>query len=214
MKLVVGLGNPGPKYETTRHNVGFLAVDRLVDRWRAVGPQLRSEAEVYQAKFMDAPTWLIKPQTFMNLSGKSVAPIFKFYQLKPEDLLVIHDDLDLPLHTLRLKTGGGAGGHNGIKSIDECLGKGLQGYHRLRIGIGRPGSSEPESGDSEPSPNSKQAKVSVPDYVLGAYSKKELQELDRVLDDAADAVEMVLRGDILKAMNQFNRKNTQSKNKE
>lgn len=190
MKLVVGLGNPGPKYETTRHNVGFLALDRLVDRWRATGPATRGEAEVYEASFAGEKVMLVKPQTFMNLSGKAIAPLFQFYKCEPKDLVVLHDEVDLKSLQLRLKTGGGTAGHNGLKSIDASLGSAKTGYHRVRIGVGRP-----EVGSL----------MSTADYVLGRFTDVELSALDKIFDQTADAVEMLLRGDALRAMNEFNR---------
>lgn len=196
MKIVVGLGNPGAKYETTRHNVGFLAIDRLVERWQATGPVSKYQADVYSAKVDGEPVLLIKPKTFMNLSGRSVGPAFGFYQCKPEDLIVIHDELDLPPGVLRLKTGGGTGGHNGLKSIDECIGKNNNGYHRVRVGIGHPSRLEgkPEL-----------ARMSPADFVLQIFSDQELQELDPLLDDLVDATESILRGQIREAMTKHHR---------
>lgn len=193
MKLIVGLGNPGPQYETTRHNVGFLAIDRLVDRWSASGPVSKNQAEIYQATFEQEKVLLIKPKTFMNLSGKSVGPIFHFYQCQPQDLIVLHDELDLPAMTLRLKTGGGTGGHNGLKSIDEHLGKDQNRYHRIRIGIGHP-SRSPST-----------ARISPADYVLQQFDQDELKALDSLLDDVAEATEEMIRGRIQTAMNKFHR---------
>ncbi|OFZ55324.1 MAG: aminoacyl-tRNA hydrolase [Bdellovibrionales bacterium RIFOXYC1_FULL_54_43] len=193
MKIIAGLGNPGPKYETTRHNSGFLAVDRLVDAWKAQGPAKSNQGEVYQASVKGERVLLVKPQTFMNVSGKCVAPIFKFYKCSPEDLIVIHDDLDLPAGTLRLKTGGGTGGHNGLKSIDASLGNDLTNYHRIRIGIGRPAPGSP---------------VSAVDYVLQPFSDEELQQLDSVLDKAEEAARKMIEGDVLGAMNEFNTRRT------
>jgi len=191
MKLVVGLGNPGPKYELTRHNVGFLAVDRLIDRWKAEGPQNRSQAEVYSARVAGEQVLLVKPQTFMNLSGRAVAPIATFYKVEPADIIVIHDEVDLAPLSFRLKAGGGAGTHNGLRSLDECLGAGKTGYIRVRIGIGQP---------LLPSGR----RVSAEKHVLEAFTDDELQGLDPVLDGVADAVELTLRGELARAMNRFN----------
>jgi len=191
MKLVVGLGNPGPKYELTRHNVGFLAVDRLVDRWKADGPQTRNQAEVFSTRVGGEQVLLVKPQTFMNLSGRSVAPIATFYKVEPSDIIVIHDELDLAPMSFRVKVGGGAGGHNGLRSLDECLGAGKTGYVRIRMGIGQP-----------LLPSGK--RVSAEKHVLEAFTDDELKFLDPVLDDVADAVEMILRGELTRAMNRFN----------
>lgn len=194
MKIIVGLGNPGPKYETTRHNVGFLAIDRLVDEWKATGPARSNEGEVFQATVKGEKVALIKPQTYMNNSGRTVGPIYKFYKCEPADLIVIHDDLDLKPMAVRIKTGGGTGGHNGLKSIDAHLGAGQTGYHRIRIGIGKPGMP----GLSAPS------LMATADYVLQQYSDAELGELDRVLDVAVQAAEMIVAGDVADAMNRFN----------
>jgi peptidyl-tRNA hydrolase, PTH1 family len=190
MKLVVGLGNPGPRYETTRHNAGFLAVDRLVDAWKAQGPNDAFEGEVWQASVAGEKVYLIKPQTFMNLSGKTVGPIFKFYKCTPEDLIVIHDDLDLKPLALRIKTGGGTGGHNGLKSIDSHLGSAMTGYHRIRIGIGKPAFY-----------NRTQSTV---DFVLEQFLDEELSRLDPLLDEVTAATELLIRGEAARAMNQFN----------
>ena len=191
MKIIAGLGNPGPKYETTRHNVGFLAVDRLVDEWKASGPVNKNEGEVYQASVSGETVYLVKPQTFMNLSGRCIAPLFQFYKCNPTDLIVIHDDLDLPPMSLRIKTGGGTGGHNGLKSIDECLGSAQNGYHRLRMGIGHP---------LKPSGQ----KVSAVDYVLQQFTDEELSQLDQLLKHVVEAAQKVIDGDVQAAMTKFN----------
>jgi len=190
MKLVVGLGNPGARYEVTRHNVGFLAVDRLIDRWKATGPSTQAKAEIFKATVGSEKTLLAKPQTFMNVSGVSVGELCTFYKIKPEDIIVIHDDLDLPAGSLRIKTGGGNGGHNGLKSIDQHLGNLGLNYHRVRIGIGRP--DHPE--------------YDIADYVLENYSQAELNELDRLLDQVAEAIELCLKNQVKEAMNKFNQR--------
>jgi len=190
MKLVVGLGNPGLKYETTRHNAGFLAVDRLIDRWRASGPSQRGEAEVHEASFAGEKVLLIKPQTFMNLSGKAVAPLFQFFKCTPDDVVVLHDEVDLKSMQLRVKTGGGTAGHNGLKSLDSSLGAAQTSYHRVRIGVGRPELGSP---------------LTTADYVLGQFTDAELKLLDPLLDRVSDATEMLLKGEALRAMTEFNR---------
>jgi PTH1 family peptidyl-tRNA hydrolase len=192
MKLIVGLGNPGPKYETTRHNVGFLAVDRLLDSWKAGGLAIKNQAEVFSATVGTEKVLLVKPQTFMNLSGKSVAPLFTFYKCKPEDLIVIHDELDLDSMSMRVKVGGGTGGHNGLKSIDECLGSEQNGYYRVRLGIGHP---RPLG-----------LKLSPADYVLQPFGDSELEKLDLFLDQVEKAVALIVAGRGLAAMTEFNRK--------
>ncbi len=201
MKLVVGLGNPGLKYETTRHNVGFLAIDRLIERWKAQGPQIKNQGEIYQATVQGEKVLLVKPQTFMNRSGICVAPIFQFYQCAASDLIVIHDELDLNPLVLRLKTGGGAGGHNGLKSIDESLGKNLNGYHRVRIGIGHPARLPADADGSRRD----WSRMSPADYVLMPFSDQELSELDPLLDEAAGAIEEIIQGKVQAAMTRVHR---------
>jgi peptidyl-tRNA hydrolase, PTH1 family len=190
MWMIVGLGNPGPKYETTRHNVGFLAIDRLIESWRATGPNQKSNGDVYQASLGDKKVLLVKPQTYMNLSGQCVGPLFSFYKCKPEDLIVIHDDLDLKPLTLRIKTGGGTGGHNGLRSIDEHLGAGQTGYHRIRIGIGKPSTLG--------------LRISPVDFVLSPLADEELVQLDTTLDLVKEAAQRIIQGNIQGAMTEFN----------
>lgn len=193
MKLIAGLGNPGPKYETTRHNAGFLAIDYLIDEWKASGPSSVGEGETWQANVGGEKVLLVKPLTYMNNSGRCIAPLFKFYKLKPEDLIVIHDDLDLKINVLRLKTGGGTGGHNGLKSIDAELGAGSLGYHRVRVGIGRPAPGNP---------------IAVVDYVLQPYLDSELDGLNQLFPRLAAATKRLVAGDPVGAMNEFNRMNS------
>lgn len=193
MKLIVGLGNPGAKYETTRHNAGFLAIDRLIEAWNASAAKKQSGGLVYSAQSPSGEKiLLVKPETFMNLSGQCVAPIAGMYKIEPTDLIVIHDEIDLPAMQLRIKTGGGAGGHNGIKSIDQALGAQRTGYHRVRIGVGHPARLTPPRAQSPA------------DYVLERFTDAELSELDRVLDDVVLAVELLVQGDATQAMNRFN----------
>lgn len=189
MKIITGLGNPGPKYETTRHNAGFLALDRMIDAWRCGAPQQVNGGEVRQASIGGERVLLVKPQTYMNNSGTCIGPLMRFYKCTPADLIVIHDDVDLPSLALRLKTGGGTGGHNGLKSIDAHLGAGSTGYHRIRIGVGRPPQGSP---------------IQTADYVLQPFSDDELRRLDPLLDKITDAAERILRGDIKGAMNEYN----------
>ena len=187
MKLIVGLGNPGLKYETTRHNIGFLCVDYLVDEWRAQGPTIKNQAEVFQATIDGEQILLIKPQTFMNLSGRSVAPFVQFYKLEAKDVIVIHDELDFDPLEIRFKTGGSPGGHNGLKSIDECLGE--QAYHRVRLGIGHPRNFN--------------LRMDVADYVLGKIPDSEWEGLEVLFKKAEAGIRLVFQGKIIEAMNKF-----------
>lgn len=167
MKLIAGLGNPGKKYEHTRHNAGFMALDAIA---AANGFPPFSKTEKHRAEWSEGmiakeKTILLKPQTFMNLSGESVRSVMDFYRLKPEDLMVIHDDADLPLGTVRIRPNGSSGGHNGLKSLIAHLG--TENFTRIRIGIGRPENPE----------------IPLEDYVLGAWTKKEKEELAPVFEE-------------------------------
>jgi PTH1 family peptidyl-tRNA hydrolase len=189
MKLIVGLGNPGTQYETTRHNIGFLCVDYLVSEWGARGPTIKNQAQVYQTEFEGEPILLIKPQTFMNLSGRSLAPFYSFYKCAPSDVIVIHDELDVLPGEIRFKTGGSAGGHNGLKSIDENLGSGNQNYHRVRLGIGHPRNFN--------------LRMDVADYVLGRIPDSDWDALPDLFKKADAGIRLIFKGKIGEAMNKF-----------
>lgn len=192
MKIVIGLGNPGDKYKNTRHNAGFLVVDRLISRWQAEGKKKNFNGVTYNALYFDTKIVLAKPQTFMNRSGGCVGPLFGFYKITPEDLIVIHDDIDLKSNTIRIKKGGGNGGHNGLKSIDQNLGTDNKDYFRVRIGVGRPENEH----------------MSSADWVLQSFSKEESETLDALLEQAIDSVELLIQGKASEAMNKFNVKKT------
>jgi len=184
--LVVGLGNPGPKYAGNRHNVGFMVVDRLAARLGAPAYREKFKGLVTKAPVGSDDLVLLKPMTFMNLSGESVQPAAAFYRIEPAQVLVVHDELDLSFGTLRLKSGGGTAGHNGLKSTIRQLGE--PGFARLRFGIGRPAAGSPVG------------------YVLGDFSASDQAELPELLDRAADGVEAVLREGLGAAMNAFNQR--------
>ncbi len=186
IKLVVGLGNPGAEYENTRHNAGFMVIERLLAGFPAGRFEKRHTAEsfVYAGNFRGKPLCLQLPQTFMNLSGQAVAGFAKKALIRPEEILVIYDDLDLPVGRLRLRSGGSDGGHNGIKSITADLGSAA--YRRLRVGIGRPD------------------KGATVDYVLSGFEGEERARFELTLNAAADAVRTVLTAGMSRAMNQFN----------
>ncbi len=190
MKLIVGLGNPGREYERHRHNIGFMVVEALLSRARASLNQEKFAAKVGQGTLAGERVLFVEPQTFMNLSGRSVAEAARFYKVPVEDVLVIHDELDLPLGRLQLKAGGGSGGHNGLKSIVSSLGD--EGFIRLRFGIGKP-----------EGPN---ARERVAGYVLSNFDDGERRELDALIDRAMDMTELWIREGLSVAMNRFNRK--------
>lgn len=172
--LVVGLGNPGPQYELTRHNVGFLVADVLAARTRGkFGVHKRSRADVVETHLAGQKTVIVKPRSFMNLSGGPVGITAKFFNIAAGSVIAVHDDLDLEFGTLRLKLGGGEGGHNGLRSMTGALG--TRDYLRVRVGIGRP------PGRMDPA-----------DYVLKPFSAAERKELGVVVEEAADAVETLI----------------------
>jgi PTH1 family peptidyl-tRNA hydrolase len=189
MKLIVGLGNPGRQYDNTRHNVGFRVIDLLAQQARIFNFKNGFNAEYAKTILAGEAAVLAKPMTYMNRSGDAVMPLLQWFKLTPEDLIVLCDDIHLPLGQLRLRGQGSDGGHNGLKSIIRQTGSNR--FTRIRLGI------------NEPPPVMDQA-----DYVLGHFSRGELPEVEKMVCKAADAVECILARGIETAMNQFNvRKN-------
>ncbi len=182
--LVVGLGNPGPEYAGTRHNVGFMVVDRLSQRHGIVLKTARHGAQVGDGMMAGEPVALVKPLTFMNLSGRAVAPLANRHSLLPGHLIVIYDDADLPVGKIRLRARGSAGGHGGLKSIIAALGSAE--FPRVRIGIGRSSGSD------------------LIEHVLSRFGPQEREPVDQAIERAADAVEYLLAHGIEPAMNRFN----------
>jgi PTH1 family peptidyl-tRNA hydrolase len=190
MKLICGLGNPGREYERHRHNIGFMVVEALLSRARAELNQEKFQAKVGQGSLGSERILFVEPQTYMNLSGRSLAEAARFYKIAVEDILVIHDELDLPFGRLQLKAGGGTGGHNGLKSSVQSLG--ADGFIRLRFGIGKP-----------EGPN---AKERVAGYVLSNFDDGERRQLEEFIGRASDMAETWAREGLATAMNRFNRK--------
>ena len=183
MKIFAGLGNPGPKYQGNRHNIGFMAID-AIHRKLPFGPWSKKfKAEISEGEIDGEKILLMKPQTFMNLSGDSVGEAMRFYKLTPADITVFHDELDLPAAKVRVKAGGGHGGHNGLKSMDAHCGR---DYRRVRLGIGHPG-----------------AKELVHNHVLGDFAKADQTWLDPLLDDIALNAGLLLKGDGSQFMNRL-----------
>jgi peptidyl-tRNA hydrolase, PTH1 family len=184
--LVVGLGNPGSKYAMNRHNVGFMACDYWLKSLGGTDYREEHKAMTKRFKLNSTDVILAKPQTFMNLSGESVVAIMNFYKIPKENLIVAHDDIDLPFGTMKIQHNRGAGGQNGVKSISQLLG--TNEYARLKIGVGRP--SHPD--------------FAVSDYVLGNFPPEELKFMDQYLDKASDALESFVLDGLSKASTKFN----------
>lgn len=181
--LVVGLGNPGPRYETTRHNLGFLVADILADRiGSGFKAHKRSGAEVATGRLGGRSVVLAKPRVYMNESGRQVGPLANFYSVAPADVIAIHDELDIDFGRIRLKLGGGEGGHNGLRSVGSALG--TKDFQRVRIGIGRP-------------PGRKDAAT----YVLENFTPAERREVGTICEQAADATELLIQLGVEAAQN-------------
>lgn len=186
MKLVVGLGNPGSKYEHTRHNVGFDVLGKLQDKLGVTNEREKFQGLISEANVNGEKVLLLKPQTFMNLSGNSIIEVVNFYKLDPaHDLIVIYDDMDLPVGKLRIKEKGSSGGHNGIKSIISHLG---DQFLRIKCGIGK-------------------SQYDTVDYVLGQFSKEEREEVDKMMDSAVSCVvDMINDVKLQNIMQKYNKK--------
>ena len=184
-RMVVGLGNPGPEYENTRHNAGFMVADLLAENLRVTYWKDEAGAKVGLVRFGDDDLLLVKPQTFMNLSGKAVSKLAASYKIDVPDIIVIHDDLDIPEETLRIKRGGGHGGHNGLRSLNDALGSG--DYCRVKVGIGRPpGRQDPAA------------------YVLEQMRPATAEQLASMVPHAAQAVIHILEHGTESAMREYN----------
>ena len=187
MFLLVGLGNPGPEYADTRHNVGFRIIDLVRERAKAAPPRAKMGAEIGEAQIGSERVLLCKPMEFMNTSGQALSRVAKFWKVPPAETVVVHDELDLPFGRLKLGSGGGPGGHNGLRSIIDCLG--TPDFGRVRFGIGRPAPGRDAA-----------------DYVLAPFSRAEDKQLPDLCATAAEAVETIVERGLTFAMNQFNGK--------
>ena len=184
MYIVVGLGNPGKEYENTRHNIGFMALDKLSEKLNIDITREKHKALVGKGEYKNESVMLVKPQTFMNLSGDAVVDAMNFYKEKPEKIIVIVDDIDLPVGKLRIRKNGSAGTHNGLKSIVANINS--QEFIRVKVGVGQNRSMD------------------LADYVLSNFSKEERNIIDESVEKAAEATLMIMEGKITEAMNKFN----------
>ncbi|MBM4270716.1 MAG: aminoacyl-tRNA hydrolase [Deltaproteobacteria bacterium] len=185
MKLIIGLGNPGVKYQFTRHNIGFLVLDALASELHVTANSRGFNSFFGKGRIGDIPVLLAKPQTYMNLSGTAVKYLMDYFKNDIKDIIIIHDDLDLPFKTIRLKAGGGHGGHKGLISIIESLDS--SEFIRVRLGIGKPVD-----------------KTFTEDYVLDPFTKDEMDLLPDILTNASEAVSKIVTSGIQAAMNQYN----------
>ena len=193
MKLIIGLGNPGSKYQYTRHNIGFLALDTIASHYDISVSLKAFDAWYGKGKLNDVPVLLAKPQTFMNISGVSVKKLVDYFKVDLADIIVVHDDIDLPFNSIRLKTGGGHAGHKGLISIIDELGD--PAFIRVRIGIGKP----PD-------------RFIVERYVLEQFTNDEVNLLPDITTRVSNAVTMIFSSGIQAAMNQYNERSTNQKN--
>jgi PTH1 family peptidyl-tRNA hydrolase len=185
LRIIVGLGNPGPTYAGNRHNLGAIVVDTLAEQLsERFKSGARNRADVIETRIAGNRVVLVKPRSYMNESGGSVSTVLKFFKVEPAQLIVVHDELDIPFDSIRLKVGGGNGGHNGIRDIDRALG--TKEYARVRVGIGRP-----------------PGRMEVADFVLRDFAPAERKELPLVRDRAADAVVTLIKDGLEAAQNAF-----------
>lgn len=184
--IIAGLGNPGMVYENTRHNAGFMTIDKLISSEQCTASKRKFKSDCTQANISGVSCLLLKPQTFMNNSGEAIEEALSFYKLPPEKLIVVCDDISLNVSKLRIRRKGSSGGHNGLKSIAALTGS--ENYIRIKIGVGK-----------KPHPDYDLAK-----WVLSKFSKEELTDLDKALDGACDSIRLIVAGKINEAMNKHN----------
>ncbi len=188
IRLLVGLGNPGPSYEATRHNAGFWWIDAVARQWRvSLQPEKGFHGLVARANLPQGPVWLLEPMTFMNLSGQAVSALARFYKIAPEEILVAHDELDLQPGELKLKQGGGHAGHNGLRDMHAKLGS--SDFWRLRLGIGHPG-----------------VRAEVANYVLGSPRPEHREAIERCIDDSLKSLDLLVSGEMGRAIAQLHAK--------
>jgi len=183
--IIVGLGNPGKEYEKTRHNVGFMAIDKLAGKYSIEITKEKHKALIGTGIIEGEKVILVKPQTFMNLSGEAASEVMNFYKEDLKNFIVVFDDIDLPVGTIRIKERGSAGTHNGVKSLVNELGS--QEFKRVKVGIG-----------------SNKGKMDLVSYVLGKFSTEELNEIEKSTDKAVNAIEIMIKDGVAKAMNDYN----------
>ncbi|MDR1773253.1 MAG: aminoacyl-tRNA hydrolase [Clostridioides sp.] len=186
MYVVVGLGNPGKQYENTRHNIGYCVIDKIAQKYNVSVNKIKHKALTAEIRMGSEKVILVKPITYMNLSGESVIDIYNFYKVDLENIIVVYDDIDLDIGSLRIRKKGSAGSHNGMKSIVQCLGS--KDFPRIRVGI------------SKPDP-----RMNLADFVLSRFSKEDQKNIDESIEKASQAVEVIIEENIDLAMNNYNK---------
>lgn len=194
MKIVVGLGNPGKEYENTKHNVGFLTIDILAEKLNVKVNKIKFKALIGETRIANEKVILVKPQTYMNLSGQTVSEIANFYKIDAQDLIVIYDDIDIPIGTLRIRKNGSAGTHNGMRSIIGEYAN--DNFPRIRIGIGG------------------ERKGDLANYVISGFKKDDIKTVENTIENAAEAVVCIIEHDISTAMQNYNTKKASKKKQE
>ena len=194
MKIIVGLGNPGSHYRLNRHNIGFRCIDHIADKFSIPIKKRLCRSDAGQGSIAGCEILLIKPRTYVNLSGEAIKCLLDKFHVKPRELIVIHDDLDLPTGRIRLRLGGKSGGHRGIKSTIDCIGS--PDFNRVRIGISRPGNQGSRDADED----------EIVNYVLGDFPPEETKTIQTAVASVAEAVECLLTDGLEIAMNRFNRR--------
>jgi PTH1 family peptidyl-tRNA hydrolase len=196
MKIIVGLGNPGSHYRLNRHNIGFRCIDYIADKFSIpIGKRL-CKSDTGQGSIAGCDVLLARPRTYVNLSGEAISCLLDKFHAKPADLIVIHDDLDLPVGRIRLRLGGKSGGHRGIRSTIDCIGS--PDFNRVRLGISRPANSGSRHGDED----------EIVDYVLGDFPADEADIIKTAVANVAEAVECLLADGLEATMNRFNKRGT------
>lgn len=185
--MIVGLGNPGLKYENTRHNIGFMCLDKIAEKNNTIINKMKQKAYIADVRINDNRCLLVKPQTFMNLSGEAVVPLMKFYKLEPENVIIIFDDVSFDVGKIRIKRNGSHGGHNGMRNIIEL--SGTDAFPRVKVGVGK-----------KPHPE-----YDLADWVLSKFKNEDFETLDKTIDRVAKAIDCIIKNGIDTAMNRYSK---------
>lgn len=185
--MIVGLGNPGLKYENTKHNIGFMCLDKIAEKNNTIINKMKQKAYIADVRINDNRCLLVKPQTFMNLSGEAVVPLMKFYKIEPENVIIIFDDVSFDVGKIRIKRNGSHGGHNGMRNIIEL--SGTDAFPRVKVGVGK-----------KPHPE-----YDLADWVLSKFKNEDFETLDKTIDRVAKAIDCIIKNGIDTAMNRYSK---------